>query len=99
MRLRYRIVVSSLTTDVHREELPMARAISVRLEETVYEETKVIAKRRGVSMNALIDSVLRHEIALEQEREMYEAATLLGKDADSNVDFAFAAQADVVDGD
>lgn len=77
----------------------MARATSVRLEETVYEETKNIARRRGVSMNTLIDRVLRQEIALEQEREMYDAATLLGQDADSDVDYAFAAQAEVVTGD
>ena len=50
-------------------------------------------------MNALIERVLRREIALEQEREMYEAATLLGQDADSSVDYAFPAQAEVVTGD
>jgi predicted transcriptional regulator len=74
----------------------MYRTISVRLDETVYEEAKVIAKRRRVSMNALTDRALRREIALQQEQEMYEAAALLGMDADTSVDFAFAAQADIV---
>jgi predicted DNA-binding ribbon-helix-helix protein len=74
----------------------MARATSVRLEEPVYEAAKVIARRRGVSMNALIDRVLRQEIAREQEQEMYNAATLLGQDAGADVDFAFAAQAEIV---
>jgi predicted DNA-binding ribbon-helix-helix protein len=74
----------------------MSRATSVRLEETVYQEAKIIARRRGVSMNTLIDKVLRQEIAMEQETEMYNAATLLGQDADSDVDYAFAAQAEIV---
>lgn len=74
----------------------MARATSVRLEEPVYEAVKHIARTRGVSMNTLIGRVLQKEIALEQEREMYDAATLLGQDADSDVDIAFAAQAEVV---
>lgn len=77
----------------------MAHVVSIRLEASVYEETRLIARRRGVSMNALIERALRKEIKLEQEREMYEAATLLGQDADSEVDYAFAVQAEVVMGD
>lgn len=74
----------------------MSRTTSIRLEETVYQHTKVIAKRRGVSMNALIDSALRHEIEMEQDMEMYNAATLLGQDSDSDVDYAFSNQAEIV---
>ena len=74
----------------------MAAAISVRLDETISAEAKVIARRRGVSLNALINSVLQEEITREQEQEMYDAATLLGRDADSDVDYAFAAQAEIV---
>ena len=74
----------------------MARATSVRLEEPVYEAVKQIARKRGLSMNTLIGRVLQQEIVLEQDREMYDAATQLGEDADSSVEFAFAAQAEVV---
>lgn len=74
----------------------MARATSVRLDEPVYDAVKHIARRQGVSLNTLIGRMLQHEIALEQEREMYEAATLLGEDSESDVGFAFAAQAEIV---
>ena len=77
----------------------MTPVISIRLEDSVYEETKLIARRRAVSMNALVERALRKEIKLDQEGEMYEAATLLGQDADSEVGYAVAAQAEIVMGD
>ena len=74
----------------------MARAASDRLDETVYEETKVSAWRRGPSMNALIETAFRNEMATEHEQELYNAASLLGRRSDSDVDYAFAAQAEIV---
>ena len=73
----------------------MAHATSLRLPDSVVEEAKSIIRRRGISFNAFVEQSLRKEIAAEQEREMYEAATLLGQDADSDVEFALATQAEV----
>lgn len=73
----------------------MPHATSLRLSDDVFEGAKSIIRRRGVSFNAFVEETLRREIAAEEEREMYEAATLLGTDPETNVDFAFAAQADV----
>jgi hypothetical protein len=70
--------------------------MSVRLPDDVYESARSITRRRGVSFNALIEESLRKEIAAEHDREMYEAATLLGSDPDSNVEYAFVAQSEVV---
>lgn len=73
----------------------MPHATSLRLSDDVFEEARTIIRRRGVSFNAFVEETLRKEIAAEQEREMYEAATLLGADLESNVDFAFVAQSEV----
>lgn len=77
----------------------MARAISIRLEEAVFLGVEAIARRKGIHVNALIDMVLRQEIARDEERDMYSAATMLGKDADSDINYAFAAQSEIVTGD
>ena len=73
----------------------MAHVTSLRLPDEVYKEAAIILRRRGVSFNAFVEETIRKEILAEQEREMYEAATLLGADAETNVDFAFDAQAEV----
>lgn len=73
----------------------MPHVTSLRLPEDLYEAAKPVARRRGMSFNALVEEALRKELALEQEREMYDAASLLGSDPESGVEFAAAAQADL----
>ncbi|HLV78725.1 MAG TPA: hypothetical protein VKT32_00545 [Chthonomonadaceae bacterium] len=69
---------------------------SVRIAEDIYREAEQIARRRNISFNALVQEALKKEIEAAQDREMYEAATLLGQDAEMcDVDYAFAAQAEV----
>ena len=70
---------------------------SIRMPDEVYRHSKAIAERRRISMNQLVQEALQRVISDEQEREMFEAATLLGEDPEtSNVEFAFAAQAEAV---
>ena len=72
------------------------RAFSVRVPETLYQEASQIAERRNLSINALVGEALTKIVSQAQDQEMYEAATLLGLDAEmSSVDFAFGAQAEV----
>ncbi|HLJ54111.1 MAG TPA: hypothetical protein VKT77_03675 [Chthonomonadaceae bacterium] len=73
----------------------MTQTTSIRIEGAVLEEAKAIARRRGVSMNRFVDRALRAEIARARDDEMYEAASLLGQDSESDVDFALAAQAEL----
>jgi hypothetical protein len=73
----------------------MPHAMSLRMSDEVYEEAKSIIRRRGVSFNAFVEETIRKEIAAEREREMFEAASLLGTDPDTDVEFAFGAQAEV----
>ena len=74
--------------------------LSVRVDEQTFQESKRIAEQRAMSFNALVQEALRRVIEAEQEREMYEAATLLGQDAEMNdVEYARHAQAEVALGD
>lgn len=73
-----------------------AKSLTVRLRPTLYEAATSLAKRRRLSLNALIQESLEEILRIEEEREMYEAATLLGEDPDEcDVEYAFAAQAEV----
>ena len=72
------------------------QATSVRLPADLYKGSVDAARRRGVSLNALIRDALSRVIEEERNREMFESATLLGLDADTcEVDFALDAQAEV----
>ena len=72
------------------------RAFSVRVPEALYTEVHRVAASRNLSVNALVSEALAGVVEQAHDRDMYEAATLLGLDAEaSEVEFAFAAQAEV----
>jgi hypothetical protein len=75
---------------------PVPHVTSLRLPDDVYAEILPIIRRRGMSFNAFVEDTLRRELQAEMDREMYEAGTILGDDPGSDVDFALAAQAEVV---
>ena len=73
------------------------RAFSVRIPETLYIEAHRVAQSRNLSINSLVSEALMGVVNQAHDRELYEAATLLGLDAEmSSVDFAFDAQAEVI---
>jgi predicted transcriptional regulator len=73
------------------------RACSVRIPKELYEKTTEIARRRRVSFNALLNQSLARLVEEEFDQEMYEAATLLGQDAEmTDVSYAAPAQAEVM---
>ncbi|MCX6381294.1 MAG: hypothetical protein NT023_17770 [Armatimonadetes bacterium] len=73
-----------------------AKSLTVRLRPDVYEAATHIARKSGHSLNYLVQQGLETLIKAEEEREMVEAATLLGIDAaESSVEFALASQAEV----
>lgn len=74
-------------------------ATSLRIPTDLYREAQRVLRRRGVSFNAFVEQAIRAQIAAEEYCEMYEAATLLGQDPDSDVEFALDAQAEVALGE
>ena len=73
-----------------------ARCVTVRLSPTLYAAASAIAKKRSVSLNGLVQESLAREIRIAEEQQRYDEYALLGQDRkECDVDYAFAAQAEV----
>ena len=71
--------------------------MTVRLQPQLYNAAIRVASASGKSLNALIQTGLESVIREAQEREMYEAATLLSMDeGECNVEYAIEAQLEVI---
>ena len=75
---------------------PDVRTLSVRVPEELYGEARRVAENRKISVNTLVSEALTQVVNEAQDKEMYDAATLLGLDAElSSVDFSLSAQSEV----
>jgi hypothetical protein len=73
------------------------KSLTVRLPQDLYESATELAKKRCLSLNALIQQSLAAVVKEEEDRELYEAFELLGQyPEECDVEYAFAAQAEVV---
>jgi len=68
---------------------------TLRLEEEIYTRIKEIAKERHTSFTAFVQGVLADVLKKEEQKALYDAFSLAGKDAD--VEFALSAQQEVVE--
>jgi len=73
----------------------MAKSLTVRLEPGLYAAATELAKRRCVSLNALIQESLAAIVKEEEDRELYEAFEKFGGHLDSDVSYADGAQAEL----
>ena len=66
----------------------------------MYSAAQEVARHKRMSLNALMQESLAQAIRVAEEQARYEGYTLLGKDLEScDLDFAAAAQAEVMLGD
>ena len=73
------------------------KSMTVRLQPQLYNAAIRVASESGKSMNALIQAGLESVVREAQDREMYEAATLLSMDEEEcSVEYAIYAQSEVV---
>jgi predicted transcriptional regulator len=72
------------------------KSTSLRLPDDLLQATQALAARRSVSMNALVVNSIERTLRDDEESALYEAFTLLGQDEDAEVEFAIAAQSEVV---
>jgi hypothetical protein len=73
------------------------RSMTVRLPADLYDSSAEVAKRREMSLNALVQEGLTMVLKKEQYARLYEAFGQLGEDAEeSNVEFASHAQWEVI---
>ena len=65
------------------------KAFTLRLPEALYAQSLALARKRGVSLNALVRQLL-------EEQTIFDAFTQLGEMGDTDVEFAMPAQSEVI---
>lgn len=74
-------------------------ALTVRLPTSLYEKGKALAEQRNISLNELLLDALGAAISREEQAALFAAFSEVGADAGlSDVDFAMAAQREILDG-
>ena len=77
-----------------------SKTLTIRLTPHLFEAARDVAKRRDVSLNALVSESLEAAIRDAQERARFEEYTLLGQDVEGcDVTYALAAQTEVMTSD
>jgi hypothetical protein len=73
------------------------RSLTVRLRPNVYEPGVRVARRRRITLNALLQESLARGIAADEDRQWREWFEALGNETDEDsVEYAEAAQAEVL---
>lgn len=72
------------------------KAITLRLDESIYEKTKIIAEKEKSSINSFIQSIIVEKLKEKEKKELFDEFSLIAEDEDNNVEFAFQAQSEVV---
>ena len=76
----------------------MAKTFTVRLSDDLYETARAVARRRELSLNALVQEGLEVLAKQEEDTKLYHAFGMLGEDVnDTDVEFALIAQREVVE--
>lgn len=74
-----------------------AKSLTVRLRPELYDAMTEAARRRRVSLNALVQQSLMELIRAEEHARLYDGFSLLGEEGEENdVTFALDAQREVV---
>lgn len=74
------------------------KTLTIRLKSELYDQVSQLARDRGRSLNAMISEALEAMLTHNLERELYEAATLLGGDpAMTDVEWSFQTQHDAIE--
>ena len=71
--------------------------VTVRLPQDMHEAMRIAAEKNATSMNEIMCTLAERYLKEQQEIELYEAFGLLGENPEeASVEFAFAAQSQVV---
>ena len=72
-------------------------ALNVRMPDDIYQNTRELAQRQGVSLNTYILEKLEQGNRTARDQELFDAASLLADDAaECDVEFAIYAQQEVM---
>jgi len=75
------------------------KALTVRLPVELYEQGRMMARRRRMSLNRFLQEGLRAALWAEEQKRLYAAFGDAGRDSEADVEFTVAAQAEVLDGE
>ena len=75
----------------------MQKTVSVRMPPHLYSEAALLAKSQGLSFNQLVQHSLEVALSKARQDQLREGFEQLAQDAE-DMDFAFAAQSEVVNG-
>ena len=74
-----------------------ARTLTVRMTPDLYSAVQKMARRREISLNALLQESLATSLRADEEQQRYDDYSLLGQDSEMcDVDYAVHAQAEVM---
>jgi hypothetical protein len=73
-------------------------ALTVRLPTSLYNKGKVLAELRSTSLNELVTDALGALVSQEEQAALYASFSEVGDDGSNDLDFALAAQSEVLDG-
>ena len=72
------------------------KAITLRMDENIYNKTKDIASQENSSLNTFIYNLIVEKIQEREKQELFDVFTLVGEDDESNVDYSLVAQKEVI---
>ena len=72
------------------------KSIIVRIAPDIFDSIAEIAKNRSVSMNSLVNDGLCGIIREQEDEESYKGYTLLGRAGEDDIDYAMAAQSEIM---
>lgn len=70
---------------------------TLRLEEEIYTRAKEIARKRRTSFTAYVQGVLADALKKEEQNTLFDAFTEAGEPGSADVEFAVAAQREVME--
>lgn len=72
------------------------KAITLRIEENIYNKTKDIALQEKCSLNNFIYNLIIEKITEKEKEELFDEFTIVGLDDESDIEYSISAQKEVV---
>lgn len=72
------------------------KAITLRLDESLYEKTKLVAEKEKSSINSFIQNILIEKIKEKEKKELFDEFSLISEDEENDVEYALYAQNEVI---
>lgn len=72
------------------------KAITLRIDENIYNKTKDIALQEKSSLNTFIYNLIIEKIKEREQQELFNEFSIVGSDSDSDIEYSLIAQKEVI---